>query len=101
MKQKKQLFGLFVLTTLMLVKVSAFHIYSHENFGADEIEDCTYCDLAIESQNAELLTQVYEENLTFNTLFFETQAPQIAHQNNFAGLKDGLELFLRPPPASL
>jgi len=38
----------------MLCKVSAFHVYTHEDSSSDDIENCLQCDLAIENQVAEL-----------------------------------------------
>ncbi len=99
MKQRTQIFGLLLLTALMLVKVSAFHIYSHQDFDTDAIEDCSYCDLAIENQNAELLVADIVVDFAKKTFFFETKKPQFAHQIELIGLKENLKLFLRPPPA--
>lgn len=44
---------LVLLVGLLFIKVSAFHVYSHED-ADNQIETCGYCDLAVENQQAEL-----------------------------------------------
>jgi len=37
----------------MLIKVTSFHVYSHEDNSIDNIENCSICDMAIQNQNSE------------------------------------------------
>ena len=37
----------------MLVKVTSFHVYSHQDNKVDTIENCSICELAVQNQNAE------------------------------------------------
>ena len=44
---------IILLVGLLFVKVSAFHVYAHQN-ADNQAETCGYCDLAVENQQAEL-----------------------------------------------
>ncbi|WP_289039399.1 hypothetical protein [uncultured Zobellia sp.] len=46
-------FSVFVLFSLILVKVTSFHVYVHQDDPADTIENCSICDVAIQNQNSE------------------------------------------------
>lgn len=37
----------------MLIKVTSFHVYSHQDNKVDTIENCSICELAVQNQNAE------------------------------------------------
>lgn len=37
----------------MLIKVTSFHVYSHDDNSIDTIENCSICDMAIQNQNSE------------------------------------------------
>jgi len=37
----------------MLLKVTSFHIYSHQDNLTNTIENCNICDLAIQNQSSE------------------------------------------------
>ncbi len=84
---------------LMLVKVSALHIYSHEDFEEDTVEKCAFCDLAIENQNAEMLFDNATE-VAFQQLFSFEDSPLPLKQDIFSTTEENLYLFLRPPPTA-
>jgi len=44
---------IILLLGLLFIKVSAFHVYEHQD-ADNQIEVCGYCDLAIENQQTEL-----------------------------------------------
>ena len=46
-------FSAFILLGLILIKVTSFHIYSHQDNPVDTIENCSICDMAIQNQNSE------------------------------------------------
>ncbi|WP_407943379.1 DUF2645 family protein [Maribacter spongiicola] len=46
-------FSVFILFCLMLIKVTSFHVYSHDDNSVDTIENCSICDMAVQSQNSE------------------------------------------------
>lgn len=37
----------------MLIKVSSFHVYTHQDNSVDTIENCSICDMAIQNQNSD------------------------------------------------
>ncbi len=81
----------------MLFKVSAAHVYSHQDADFDSIENCKICDVAVENQEAEFVvtntisidtpvqTPFPEENLIFLS---QTDSSKVVH----------FRLFGRPPP---
>lgn len=55
MRRSFSTFIAFLLFTLMFFKVSSFHVYTHQDSDANDIENCTLCELAIENQNTDFL----------------------------------------------
>ncbi|WP_394330702.1 DUF2645 family protein [Maribacter forsetii] len=45
--------SVFILFCLMLIKVTSFHVYSHDDSSIDTIENCSICYMAIQNQNSE------------------------------------------------
>jgi hypothetical protein len=43
-----------VFLSLFFFKVSAFHVYAHQQNTDYQVEACGYCDLAVENQQTEL-----------------------------------------------
>lgn len=81
----------------MLFKVTAVHVYSHQNDGFDQIENCKVCDVAVENQNA--------EHLDFDATFYETPQPEAIAPEPFSTISQSVlvyqvhfRLFGRPPP---
>lgn len=55
MKPKRLTYGMaLVLFLLLCCKVSAFHVYTHQDEVSDTEEICTVCELAVLSQKADL-----------------------------------------------
>jgi hypothetical protein len=54
----KKIFFSFILLTLIAFKVSATHVYAHEE-DSFQVEDCELCEQAIQNQNAEFSGQVH------------------------------------------
>ena len=90
--------GLFIFfTALLSIKVSTFHVYCHTDNDCDRIENCEYCELAIENQNTEyvmpLLGVLDVSNLVFLRLelnydpYFSTVSDSVVTKNH-----------CRPPP---
>jgi len=52
-KQKTGALVAFLLFTLLLVKVSAFHVYLHQDDATNEIENCQVCHIVAETQSLE------------------------------------------------
>lgn len=96
MKSVIQVFGVFLFTALLFVKVSAIHTYCHND--TDDIQDCTTCVLSLENQEDTLSSnsttnfsftvfQVFDE---YNNTYVST--PQ---KNTSSYL-----FFGRPPPTA-
>lgn len=98
--KKKILFSL-ALFTLMMVKVSAFHVYMHDDASKAEIENCSTCDLAIEQQQTEFVSIDFPVEI--NTPL--TNSPLVTQNFNsvFLLLEKQLSYYHqnRPPPALL
>jgi hypothetical protein len=94
--QIKKTFYSFVLLALIAFKVSATHVYAHQEDSV-QVEDCELCEHAIQNQNAEFSAIVQLE-------VPENSTVPIAKVINI--VFDGPEvsndvvtfLFTRPPP---
>lgn len=87
----------FLFTALMLVKVSSFHVYSHETDKNNKIENCSICDIvSLNQQNQFLVSQ--EINAPSANLVF------VPFERNFKLASritlDGniFYFYCRPPP---
>ncbi|WP_136465273.1 hypothetical protein [Flagellimonas onchidii] len=96
MPECKKVIGFLLFTTLILVKVSAFHVYVHHDSETDEIENCTVCDLVMENQGSEL---------QFSTPVVEMDTPEviqvikeIVSGQQLKTIRFNFSLFSRPPP---
>ncbi|MEW2921998.1 hypothetical protein AB1A65_11055 [Muricauda sp. ANG21] len=92
----KRFVGLLVILTLMLVKVSAFHIYSHQDCDSDTIENCNDCYLALVSQASDF--DAPEDIQVVVNLYFTDNAQQLSIVEQFNGQSCNLFYFSRPPP---
>ncbi|MEM7485132.1 MAG: hypothetical protein AAF348_07975 [Bacteroidota bacterium] len=92
----KRIVGLLIFTFLMLIKVSALHVYTHHDDDCDAIENCEICDIALQSQssNLEIPSQFISSN---HSIFLKverfTENPQVSSRASNA-----FQLFSRPPP---
>ena len=50
MKKRTTILSLAFFAILMLVKISSFHAYTHDDCNENSIEDCSLCELAVENQ---------------------------------------------------
>jgi hypothetical protein len=96
MGQAKRLIGLFLFTALLLIKVSAFHTYTHND--SDDIQDCETCILTLENQQ-EVLDLNISCEVSLDTLNkfdkYVNKYESIIPEKDFSGF-----LFGRPPPTS-
>ena len=53
MLQAKRICGFVVFTTLLLIKVSAFHVYTHHHDDCDSVENCEICDVVFDNQTSD------------------------------------------------
>ena len=100
MKEVLKCSGAFLFAVLLLAKVSAFHIYEHQNEADGQDTQCEYCILAIDSQQADILLptlDIVENNnrpSTHDELIISND-----FQVNLSPSKT--EQLPRPPPAVL
>lgn len=87
----------FLFTVLMLIKVSAFHVYSHQTDENNKIENCSICDIvSLNQQNQFLVSE--ETNAPNSNLVF------VPLEKNFKSVPttffDDRASYLccRPPP---
>lgn len=91
--------GTLLLISLLLLKVSAFHVYEHHNESVEHEHQCELCFIAFISQQVDILV--------FDTYFvqIEFEPPEFTEQINITDLSfpSGFwqsSLLSRPPPFS-
>lgn len=100
MGKYQKIFTFFLFTFLMLVKVSAFHVYTHQDTENTAVENCKWCALAVENQNAahlEVSGLDFSPNLLTvleNQLFIEISELFLVNDTKS-------DLFSRPPPQAI
>ncbi len=94
----KKVIGLLVFTLLILIKVSGFHVYAHDDDDCESVENCETCDLVMELQNSDL---DFPSPITFD-LAKETVEDKLVsqHKRIFTDKKKAYRLHSRPPPCS-
>ena len=96
MVEFKRTAPIFIFLALMTIKVSAFHVYTHQDVDS-QVENCAYCDVAIENQQAEhvpilMVTADVQEPI-------EKKEPKLFSKTNvIVGNTYHSYLFCRPPP---
>lgn len=87
----------FLLLTLILLKVSSFHEYTHQDANADDIENCKICELATENQDNDfvIVTPVVLTTATFVTYTYE---PIVSYDLVLSSSFLHASFFGRPPP---
>jgi len=95
--QIKKIIYSFVLLTLITFKVSATHVYAHEEDNV-QVEDCELCEHAIQNQNVEFSAivqlEIPENSSTpiAKAISFGFEGPEVSN--------DAVTFpFTRPPPA--
>ena len=96
MNKARHIFFPLALVCLMLLKVSAFHIYTHHSENDDHIE-CQICDLVLENQSAEVQL-TFTENIIVPDFYLFAEPVEIIDQDVPSKTSHNLHLFLRPPP---
>ena len=88
----------FLLFALLLVKVSAFHVYTHHDSPTDELDNCKICHLVVETQSSE---QHVEPAFSFDIPRLEIVGHDSITQNTtvLTSFLSHYRLFGRPPPS--
>ncbi len=82
----------------MLIKVTSFHVYSHDDNSIDTIGNCSICDMAIQNQNSEfafvaVLLFILLPLITFSS---KSATPLVLEEPSFYFR---YATFGRPPPS--
>lgn len=97
MNNRKEIFFALVLVFLMLFKVSAIHVYDH-NEGEKASTECHLCDLALENQTAELdFTPEFTSDI-YIAIDVES-AINSCYATEYVESNVRLAFFSRPPPS--
>ena len=89
----------FLLIALLLIKVSAFHIYEEHDTLEDSGEKCELCLMAVESLQLDGTDPGVVDVPRAEVAVFQGLS-QIFARQSFARKGETLLLFSRPPPAS-
>ncbi|APA65796.1 hypothetical protein YQ22_16665 [Maribacter sp. 1_2014MBL_MicDiv] len=81
----------------MLIKVTSFHVYSHQDNKVDTIENCSICELAVQNQNAEY-TLVATFIFIFASVIIITEKKLIPFSITVPKTLFRYTTFGRPPP---
>ncbi|WP_430426171.1 hypothetical protein [Maribacter litoralis] len=81
----------------MLIKVTSFHVYTHQDNTADTIENCSICDLAVQNQNSEF-TFVAILLFVFASALIITEKKLIPFLTKVTSTYFRYSTFGRPPP---
>nr|WP_298998635.1 hypothetical protein [uncultured Allomuricauda sp.] len=97
MLQEKKTLGLLFFIGLMLLKVSAFHVYTHDHYDdCDSIENCEICDIVLDNQTSNvdipqpIPIDIFQLIISQETADFTS--PVFFYDSKFN------HLFCRPPP---
>ncbi|AKA36271.1 MAG: hypothetical protein CMH48_03365 [Muricauda sp.] len=96
MVEFKRIVPILLFLALMSIKVSAFHVYAHQD-NDSQIENCEFCDLAIENQQSEH-TPTFTVALDFQPPVEIKESKLYGKSINFADNTYRSGLYSRPPP---
>lgn len=96
---KKKILFSFLLLTLMIVKVSAFHTYFHSDDSNTSIENCNTCDIAIENQQAQFAEIELFDHTVITNFDFTTKEDHFIAVLLIADNEPSYYFQNRPPPA--
>ncbi len=99
MREFTKIAASFIFIALMAFKVSAVHIYSHHDTDADEIENCTSCELAVQQQ---LTSFTHTVTISLPTAVLEAIETTV-NTSTVVVVQEyaGYGFFSRPPPTSI
>ncbi|MFC4097221.1 hypothetical protein [Euzebyella saccharophila] len=91
--------GFVVLTCVVMVKISAFHVFTHDE-DTTSVENCSWCIQAVENQLAECTITEFE-NFVNASIIQNFNKPNLKQADLFPRITSKAGLFLRPPPGFL
>ncbi|RDY61666.1 hypothetical protein [Flagellimonas nanhaiensis] len=92
----RKFIGLLLFTSLMVIKVSSFHVYAHQDGDSETIENCNICDLALENQTLDFQTSDNSyvlDDTEFSIKYQKTLKDEQLKEQSF-----DYYLSSRPPP---
>ena len=98
MDKTRKIIVFLLFTCLMLVKVSAFHVYSHQHDDKDAIEHCDQCEIAMEAQNADF--EVLADIVVCEPLQVAISKRMVLTDTDATIETSTYILFSRPPPSA-
>lgn len=100
MKEILQRCSAFLLIGLLLIKISSFHVYEHQDTLDDSLEHCEHCLLVLNAQQSEgLITPVFFLQEYSTPVLYEQKI--ISSGFLFTKTAKPVILFSRPPPVQL
>ena len=90
---------LSVLALLFIVglKVSSFHVFTHQDNASDTIKNCAICDMAVENQDAEFVATFHTAPTTPNVITVSKPLSK-ANRSESSPTYLHFKIFGRPPP---
>ena len=100
MKDVLKYLGSFLFVAILLAKVSAFHIYEHQDDSKGHQDQCEYCLLVIESQQTDIVltSSTFAED-KFLPSVYQIKTTTVDSEVDLNPFKT--EQLPRPPPAVL
>ncbi|TMU56360.1 hypothetical protein [Flagellimonas algicola] len=99
MAKAKNIIAFILFGALMLIKVSALHVYTHQGSDADGMDHCYLCEMAIEAQQADL--DFAQNDFAPMLLDEPTRVVTTTYSQPTTVTTVPNSLFSRPPPRSL
>ncbi len=96
MLQVKKILSLVVFTLLMLIKVSALHVYTHHQDDCDAVENCEICDIVLDIQSSDV--EIPSQFVPLASQSIVQEEVSIKYIQTFTGNSNLHQLFSRPPP---
>ncbi|WP_222984094.1 hypothetical protein [Flagellimonas meishanensis] len=94
-----RVFGVLLFVTLMMFKVTALHVYSHQDDNGDTVENCQICHVLVENQTVEV---PFVAMVTLPIVPITTVTVEVAQEQTvWESQQYGLSYISRPPPFSL
>lgn len=98
MGRKRQFITLFLFAILVVANTSSWHIFSHDDGSTANIENCSFCQLAVLTQEFEFDQPAVE--VAPGSLYEEVSTPAIQEYSPvWTPSPIPSSLFSRPPPA--
>ena len=96
-REKFKCLSVLVLLFVVVLKVSSFHVFTHQDNASDTIKNCAICDLAIENQDAEFV-DTFQTTATTPNVITVSKPLLKAYRSETSPTYLHFKIFGRPPP---